>query len=114
MPHDSMPKLNTDLQHWEQAAEKANYCASRLSREFHISRRQLERYTLKLFGRSPQRWLNGQRINKSPQILKNELLVKTAAFELGFKQASHFSREFKLRYGMSPRAFLRYGNSISQ
>jgi hypothetical protein len=33
-------------------------------------------------------------------------LVKTVAFRLGFKQVSHFSREFKLQYGVSPTDFL--------
>lgn len=28
--------------------------------------------------------------------------VKEVAFELGYKQHSHFSRDFKARYGVSP------------
>ena len=32
--------------------------------------------------------------------------VKQVAFEYGFKQVSHFSREFKLCFGVPPLAFL--------
>jgi AraC-like DNA-binding protein len=39
-------------------------------------------------------------------MLKRFQSVKTVAFRLGFKQVSHFSREFKLQYGVSPTDFL--------
>jgi AraC-like DNA-binding protein len=33
--------------------------------------------------------------------------VKSAAYELGFKQASHFSREFKAFHGVPPSCLLQ-------
>ena len=39
-------------------------------------------------------------------MLKAYRPVKVVAFDLGFKQVSHFSREFKRYHGLSPKAFL--------
>jgi AraC-like DNA-binding protein len=50
--------------------------------------------------------LNEQRLVQAAKLLKRFRSVKTVAFRLGFKQVSHFSREFKLQYGISPTDFL--------
>ena len=39
-------------------------------------------------------------------LLRKVRCVKLAAYELGFKQVSHFSRVFKEFYGINPTAFL--------
>ena len=68
--------------------------------------RQLGRYTHATFGNSPQEWLDEQRLIMAVAMLRKNIAVKEVALTLGFKQTSHFSREFKLRYGLSPTAFL--------
>lgn len=95
-----------DWQWWHKMAGATGYSAERLARELDISRRQLQRYTQQLFGLSPQEWLNQQRLTTAGVLLKQHRSVKLVAFNLGFKQVSHFSREFKSHYGLCPVSFL--------
>jgi AraC-like DNA-binding protein len=46
-------------------------------------------------------------------LLKKQRPVKIVALDLGFKQLSHFSREFKRRYGLSPTAYVIANNPPS-
>ncbi len=91
---------------WSQMAKKSAYRAAMLAKELHVSQRQLRRYTRNIFGRSPQNWLNEQRLVHAAEMLKRTRTAKAVAFQLGFKQPSHFSREFKRHYGVSPTRFL--------
>lgn len=95
-----------NFQQWLKMAEKSTYRAPLLSKKLKISPRQLRRYTHTDFGCSPQDWLNEQRLVRAGKMLKRLRSVKVVAFRLGFKQVSHFSREFKLQYGIAPTAFL--------
>jgi AraC-like DNA-binding protein len=61
---------------------------------------------LKTFKRSPQQWLNIKRLEAAGKLLQRERSVKVVAIDLGFKQLSHFSREFKVQYGLAPTEFL--------
>lgn len=95
-----------DFSEWRKRARASGYNAWRLAAHLGISRRQLTRYTQATFGRSPQDWLDAQRLNDARDCLREVRSVKEAAFQLGFKQSSHFSREFKLVHGLSPTAYL--------
>jgi len=87
-------------------AGKAGFRAARLAAMLNLSRRQLQRLTLKLFGNSPQAWLDQQRMIAAPSALKETRSAKETAFDLGFKQRSHFSLQFKRHYGLWPADFL--------
>jgi AraC-like DNA-binding protein len=91
---------------WSKMAKKSAYQAAVLAKDLRVSQRQLRRYTHSIFGRSPQKWLNEQRLVHAAEMLKSTRTAKAVAFQLGFKQLSHFSREFKLHYGVSPTRFL--------
>jgi len=77
-----------------------------IAREFQVSERQLQRYTKQAFGKTPQQLVKEQRLSKALQLLIAERCVKTVAFSLGFKQVSHFSREFRRTYGLSPSQYV--------
>src|ERR1044071_4580849 len=100
-----------DLPTWNQLARRANYNAKALARECSISVRHLERSFRARFGYSPQVWLNRLRLSDAKEMLQKGMRVKEAAFSLGFKQLSHFSRDFKKFAGLTPTEFsARYIN----
>jgi AraC-like DNA-binding protein len=92
----------TDIEHWLKWAQESGYDAELLAKRVGVSRWQLQRYTRATFGNSPQRWLNERRLIAAVSLLKELRSVKIVAAELGFKQVSHFSREFKRFHGASP------------
>lgn len=92
-------------QGWERLAETARYDAKELAKLCHLSVRQLERDFRRDLGRTPQDWLNEQRIKTAQMLLLSGHLVKVVAMELGFKQVSHFCRQFKRQTQLTPTAF---------
>jgi AraC-like DNA-binding protein len=87
-------------------AERSAYRVRGFAIQLRISPRQLQRYTRKAFGQSPQKWLHQQRLIVAADKLKRLRSVKAVSFLLGFKQVSHFSREFKMYHGVCPTAFI--------
>lgn len=75
-----------------------------------------ERYLRKLFEAREQgvaEWMWQRRLDNAYQDLlspaKAHLSVATIAYEWGFKDASHFSRAFKTKFDVSPRAARKAG-----
>jgi len=93
------------LEQWEQLAGAAHYDAKELARFCSLSVRQLERDFHRDLGCSPQDWLNEQRIKAAQQLLLSGQPVKKVALELGFKQVSHFCRQFKSQNHLTPSQF---------
>ena len=97
-----------DWGQWQKALDESGYDAAKVANRLGVSRRQLYRYTMAAFGRGPQEWLYDLRLVAAGQMLVECRSVKRVAFGLGFKQISHFSREFKLFYGVPPTVFLAW------
>jgi AraC family transcriptional regulator len=93
------------IQVWEKKAANARYDANELARICNLSVRQLERQFQHSLSRTPQDWLNERRILMARQLLQSGELVKRIAFDLGFKQSSHFCRQFKRLNGVTPSEF---------
>ena len=87
---------------WEQIAEEALYSTHSLAKIVGVSVRQLERYFEEENRGQPHEWLNLLRQTKAMQLLASGRTVKEVANQMGYKQASHFSREFKRYYGIAP------------
>ena len=88
-------------QQWLELAELADFRAHNLAKQLGISQRQLERYIKRHFESSPQQWLKQLRMEKARELVKTMNSVKEIAYSLGFKQVSHFCREFKLFHGVT-------------
>ncbi len=60
-------------------------------------------------GRSVSSWIQNQRLERCKDVLLDpshrQRQVSEIAYEWGFKDASHFSRSFKLHFGQSPREY---------
>jgi len=94
------------IQDWPKRARAAKWCAVMLAENCGVSLRQLQRHFRRQFGRTPQDWLNEQRLKAAPPKLLSGSPVKVVASKLGFKQSSHFCREFKAYHKLTPSEFV--------
>ena len=95
-----------NVETWLLNARQSSYDAATLSEILQISRRQLQRQTKRIFGLSPQKWLDRQRLIEAVKLLKQSR-IKEVSYVLGYKHVSHFSREFKRFYGLPPKAYFQ-------
>lgn len=96
----------------ERLAVVAHFDARELARLCNLSVRQLERHFQRDLGRTPQNWLNELRLRIAELLLLNGQPVKSVAYTLGFKQASHFCRRFKLQHNLTPSQFVDQCSNI--
>ena len=96
-------KLKTKLdsesrcEYLKSLASQASYEPGRLAEMAEISLRQLEA------------WLRKQRMELACKLLSEAHSVKDAAYVLGFRHPSHFCKEFKRYYGITPSQFVLRG-----
>lgn len=98
----------TDLtpEEWELRAVKARYNLPRLAKACGVTPRQLQRIFLDKFCQSPKDWLDEQRIKAAQQMLLRGEPIKSVAIELGYKQTSHFCRQFRQYKKIKPSQFV--------
>lgn len=58
----------------------------------------------KVYGQSPQKYINASKLEYSLELLKNDS-VTNVAFELGFENLSHFIKLFKEKYKTTPKQY---------
>jgi AraC-like DNA-binding protein len=96
------PQGSADLC-WERLAAEALYRPARLAVLCNVSLRTLQRHFQRTYGTTLSAWMNTLRLAKAYERILSGEAVKLVAFELGFKQLSHFSRAFKETHGVAPR-----------
>lgn len=96
-----------NLQKWKHLARDSQFNHRNLSKLLQISPRQLQRYTQEYFGSSTQAWLDVQRLKLAAELLAENHSVKSTGLTLGYKQSSHFCRQFRLYYGLPPGEFAK-------
>ena len=90
---DTVPAPGTGLAEMEAIA---GYDRWQLSRDFR-----------RILGTSPYRYLQCRRIDRAKQLLREGASLAAAAHDAGFADQSHFGREFRKTFGMSPLAWHR-------
>jgi AraC-like DNA-binding protein len=91
---------------WTELAKVARYNVGSFAKLCRLSNRQLQRQFRSYLGCSPQVWLDEQRIAAACPLLLSGKSVKMVAYDLGFKQTSHFCRKFKAANKMTPSQFI--------
>ncbi len=87
---------------WKKLAFASQFKAEPLAQLCGVSIRTLQRYFAPNGSVSVTQWLQSIRLQEAYSRLKSGARVKEVAYDLGYKQLSHFSREFKKQYGISP------------
>ena len=87
---------------WRNLAFAAQFKVNKLARLCGVSVRTLQRHFALNAGITITVWLQGIRLHEAYGRLKAGARVKKVAYDLGYKQLSHFSREFKSQHGITP------------
>jgi len=83
-------------------ARTAGFKTTRLAEVAGVSLRTLQRHFRAEYGITVSEWLKQVRLREASQRIRAGDRVKAVAMDLGYKQLSHFSREFKRAYGLPP------------
>ena len=105
------PTDTTPSRTWETLAENCQYRAPELARLCHVSLRTLQRHFRKHYQTTVSEWMRAVRLERARAMLNTAESIKRVYFELGYKQPSHFTRDFKQHFGIAPSAF-RWKTSI--
>lgn len=78
----------------------------KIAAECNVSKSQLFRLFRTTFDQSPAQWLKSYRLSQSRRMLVDtDSSIAEIAFEIGYKDPLHFSRDFKKSVGVSPSQF---------
>jgi len=88
--------------HWRLSAEESNYSPLRMAEQCHVSLRHLERRFKLEVGFTPRAWLKRQRLKTALIRLQGTATIKEIAYSLHYCQVSHFCRDFKRQFKMTP------------
>jgi AraC-like DNA-binding protein len=91
---------------WPLHARKARYNSIKLAALCSVSSSSLQRYFIRVFGRSTQEWLNELRLWHCMKELWKGDQIKRVALEFGFCDSAHFCKRFKEYHGCTPTEFL--------
>jgi AraC-like DNA-binding protein len=97
-----MPQHLRIDRNWEKLAKEAQYKPSSLARACGVSLRTLQRHFSDKYSLTISSWLTSVRLREAYERIMAGARVKEVAFDLGYKQLSHFSREFKRFHGIAP------------
>ena len=87
---------------WHALAQRCGYRRGALAKLLLVSERTLDRYFKKRVSMGAATWLRELQLRDAYQRILAGSPLKEVAFDVGFKQASHFTRSFRARFGFCP------------
>lgn len=93
------------IEDWERLAEIAAFEPTVLASLCLVSDRQLQRHFREQFHTTPALWLRKLQCSRARELIVQGYTTKAAAAQVNFASNSHFCREFKKHFGVSPQAF---------
>jgi transcriptional regulator GlxA family with amidase domain len=100
------------ITNWTELAQGASYKPASMAALAPASLRQLERYFLKKFDKTPRDWARELQCEKARELIKLGYSNKATASALGFTNEAEFCRIFKKIFGHPPQHFSpKYGLS---
>jgi AraC family transcriptional regulator len=99
------PKVKSRLDSiadWDERPGEAKWQAEALAHGCSIGVWGLRHYIRLRFGLGLHEWIMRRRMARALVLLRSGVPVKEVSWVLGYKRASHFSREFKQFYGAVP------------
>ena len=102
------------IQDWEKLAREAQFKPGKMAALCSLSDRQLQRLFRENAHTTPGQWLRQLQCRLSKDLINKGYSNKAVAEELQFANASHFCREFKKQFGVSPQSFaLEHQNAFA-
>ena len=90
----------------EASVSDPEFDATRFARKLNMSLSSLHRKVKALTGETPARLIWNMRLKKAAALLTSSpRRITEIAFEVGYSNSNHFGRQFKQRYGMTPREY---------
>jgi AraC-like DNA-binding protein len=85
------------------------YNATELASRMGVSIRQLQRLFVRQLGCPPRAWLREERLQAAHRLVTRAVTIKEVALALSFRRESHFSRDFRSRFGYTPSTLKQTG-----
>jgi AraC-like DNA-binding protein len=91
----------------DEMAVEEGFDEHKLADRLNVSLRHFRRVVHDTLGTPPKKWLRELRMSLAKPLLLREGSVKVVSAKLGYKRSSHFSRDFKCCFRISPKEFYR-------
>jgi AraC-like DNA-binding protein len=96
---------------WQNLAHRSQFKPGKIAQLCGVSSRTVQRHFRQFYGCTLGQWLRDYRLDTAYRRLAAGEAIKVVAIELGYKQLSHFSRDFKRQYGCAPSLLDQRGKS---
>ncbi|WP_271629239.1 helix-turn-helix domain-containing protein [Caldicellulosiruptor sp. DIB 104C] len=83
---------------------------SDIAKEFSMKEYELTKYFKKFTGKSPKEYIKDLKLNKAKELLKFEN-VTNVCYDIRYENISHFIKEFKNKFGVTPNLYKKTLNS---